>query len=345
MSINFKRIIQNMNIRFQTNKKNIDNSKINVKIEKGEALQAEYEFEDSFKIGRNEECQVQILNDTISRFHVEVYKKDNHWWIKDLQSSNGTFVDGERIQEKQLTNNLTVALGIDGPRILLEIESQQKTEATSSPDKRSMTQVMQKYFVDTLDEKVGEHTMMIRHTFRLMQQKQKQKYFKLIAVFIVLCVIIGTYAIFKHLQFNKQVKLAEDNFYNMKVLEVKLVQLETAVTEENGTSLLDQIKSVRLDFYQREETYDQSIGNLGVYKGRVSEENRIILKVARIFGECELNMPPGFVNEVKNYIKKWQSTNRLEKAIKRAEQNSFKHKIVEEMLRYHLPPQFLFHHY
>lgn len=326
----------------QKNNNTETRSKVKVKIEKGEAAQTDFEFTDAFQIGRSEKCQIRILDDTISRFHVEVYYKQGRWWVRDLQSSNGTFIDGERIDERPLLKTAQVELGIDGPLLSIEIEEKKPAEVTSLQDKRSMTQYMKKYFITSEGDRVGEHTMMIRRTFQLLQQKQKRKYAKIIAIAIAICLVTGAYGVFKHFQSKKQMKLAEDIFYNMKTLEVKLKQLEAAVSQDSGSQLLKRIQDDSEDFYQMEETYNKLVGSLGIYKGRRSEEDFLILRIARIFGECEINMPSGFVSEVKNYIKKWQSTNRLERAIRRAESNGYKNKIVEEMLRYHLPPQFFY---
>ncbi len=55
---------------------------------------------------------------------------------------------------------------------------------------------------------------------------------------------------------------------------------------------------------QLENNYDKFVDELGVYN--MSEEDKLIIQTARIFGECELNVPKDFIEEVKSYIKKWQ---------------------------------------
>jgi hypothetical protein len=74
----------------------------------------------------------------------------------------------------------------------------------------------------------------------------------------------------------------------------------------------------------------------------MSEQDRLILRVARIFGECELDMPQGFVTEVNKYISRWRSTDRYEKAIATARQNGYTKFIAQEMLSQGLPPQFFY---
>ena len=49
-------------------------------------------------IGRSPDNDIQIMDDTVSRKHLKIFGKENEFFIKDLQSKNGTFVNGERVQ-------------------------------------------------------------------------------------------------------------------------------------------------------------------------------------------------------------------------------------------------------
>jgi hypothetical protein len=74
----------------------------------------------------------------------------------------------------------------------------------------------------------------------------------------------------------------------------------------------------------------------------MAEDQRLILRMARVFGECELDMPPGFVAEVQNYITKWQSSGRLARAVEQAKTNGYTQRITTEFLAQNLPPQFFY---
>jgi soluble lytic murein transglycosylase-like protein len=82
--------------------------------------------------------------------------------------------------------------------------------------------------------------------------------------------------------------------------------------------------------------------SLRVYDPKMTEDQRLILRMARVFGECELDMPPGFVEEVQNYIKKWQSSGRLARAVATAQSNGYTQRITSELLAQNLPPQFFY---
>jgi pSer/pThr/pTyr-binding forkhead associated (FHA) protein len=51
-------------------------------------------------IGRSPENDIQIRDNYVSRKHLELYKKGDKYFIKDLNSANGTFVNGKKIVPK-----------------------------------------------------------------------------------------------------------------------------------------------------------------------------------------------------------------------------------------------------
>jgi len=48
-------------------------------------------------IGRGEEAKFRIQQDSVSRRHCEVFIKDGGVYVRDLGSTNGTFLDGEQV--------------------------------------------------------------------------------------------------------------------------------------------------------------------------------------------------------------------------------------------------------
>jgi EAL domain-containing protein (putative c-di-GMP-specific phosphodiesterase class I) len=57
-----------------------------------------------FTLGRNESCDYQILSSRVSREHAEIIREGSAFRIRDLKSTNGTFVNGERIEERRLVD-------------------------------------------------------------------------------------------------------------------------------------------------------------------------------------------------------------------------------------------------
>ena len=67
--------------------------------------------EGTYTLGRSEECQITVSDAGISKKHakLEVYKEEVV--IYDLRSSNGTFVNGVQVQEKEISTTDKVSLG------------------------------------------------------------------------------------------------------------------------------------------------------------------------------------------------------------------------------------------
>jgi hypothetical protein len=55
-----------------------------------------------FRLGRHPECQFIIPTPGASRYHAEIKFDDGAWVISDLNSGNGTFVNGVRIRSHHL---------------------------------------------------------------------------------------------------------------------------------------------------------------------------------------------------------------------------------------------------
>ncbi len=62
----------------------------------GQAKTYELKQADNF-LGRLPDCDIQIDSNLVSRKHARVFAKDGRYFIEDLTSGNGTFVNGQRI--------------------------------------------------------------------------------------------------------------------------------------------------------------------------------------------------------------------------------------------------------
>jgi pSer/pThr/pTyr-binding forkhead associated (FHA) protein len=48
---------------------------------------------DEIIVGRDLSCDFQILDETVSSKHSRIYYSYNQWWVEDLGSSNGSFIN------------------------------------------------------------------------------------------------------------------------------------------------------------------------------------------------------------------------------------------------------------
>lgn len=57
---------------------------------------------DSIVVGRQPYCDVVLANNAVSREHAKFTKNSNGWFVEDLQSRNGVWVNGRRIEKRVL---------------------------------------------------------------------------------------------------------------------------------------------------------------------------------------------------------------------------------------------------
>lgn len=63
-------------------------------------------------LGRDPACEYFLDDDTVSLKHARLYFRLNQWWVEDLDSSNGTFLNDHRVTTATvLTDNDHLRLG------------------------------------------------------------------------------------------------------------------------------------------------------------------------------------------------------------------------------------------
>ncbi len=302
-----------------------------------------FQFTKPFRIGRSEECEICVKDDHVSRRHAEVTLQNGMWWIRDLNSANGLYAGGQRFERSQLAGTMTIRLGIEGPAISFRVDLPLPKEEPPLDNEAVVARFVEHYFGKSgADQPVGEHTMFVRKAFAKVQTKQKRRYGLYIGV-LALCLIgAGAYAFMLHQQVKRQKAMAEDLFYAMKSLDVDIANLERAVANSNNQEEAEVIRKYEKRRKEMEGNYDRFLATLHVYNPKMTEQEKLVLRVARIFGECELDMPPDFVAEVNRYIKLWQSSGRLPKAVSTAKANGYTSTVAQELLAQGLPPQFYY---
>lgn len=90
---------------------------------------ARFELFDSEKnlLGRDWECRVVLNDPQCSRFHAEVYFDEDGWWVRDKQSSNGTFVNGQTVEQARLVEGTQLRIGASSFTFSIEAPSAKKS--------------------------------------------------------------------------------------------------------------------------------------------------------------------------------------------------------------------------
>ncbi len=347
----------------------------------------------SLVIGRHESCHIRMSADVISKRHVEIYPGQNRWFVRDLKSTNGTYLNGERIDNAPLPEKAEIKIAKDGPVIRVELEGtpvvdenadlppevsslQTRPEITPTPSMPklrtarpkartkvekltkaekagpadgakpspkefpSVTQLIQRYFT-TGDDGAGTNTRLFRMAFLRVKKETTKRYLLIIGGVVVLLLIISGIAIYQHVRIKNMTNLAIEMFYNMKTLEVQVEQLVDA-TWNTSPEFQNEIAAKRHNLGEMKKRYDSFLEQIGVFGKGMSEEDRTIFRMARLFGECELTVPEGFATEVKRYIKLWQTTSRMSNAFQRVLENEYALRIFRIMTENNLPPQFMY---
>jgi len=283
---------------------------------------------------------VQIADSGVSRQHLEVCWEKGHWWVRDLQSRNGTYLNGQPIGQMPLEGAVTLELGREGPLIGL-VASSPANLSVSKPQ-ASVEEISRRYFARSGKEPTGEHTLMIRQAFLEFRRKQSRRYWGIIGVIFVLLLGVGGVALYQHVQLKQANQIAIDIFYHMKVLELQLATVEDTLSESAKAARQIEIAMRKQQLADLRKKYEDFIERIQLTRSPLDSEAQLILRVARLFGECELNVPEDFAREVKQYIDKWKATPRLEKAIQRLNENRYSLTLSRTLTAQQLPPQFLY---
>ena len=89
---------------------------------------------DKTTIGRVEDNSFQIAEASVSSHHCEVLLRGSDVVVRDLNSTNGTFINGEKVTESVIKPNQILRLG--------QIEIRLETDAPAAPTKKQLDQTL-----------------------------------------------------------------------------------------------------------------------------------------------------------------------------------------------------------
>jgi adenylate cyclase len=120
-------------------------------------------------LGRRESCDVCLRFPNVSGRHCELNFKDGFWILRDLDSTNGIKVNGNKVHKKLLhpgdtitiaRRSFTIQYSTPINRSAAELEEQMAEEAEESMSQplleKAGLQKPQRYEIDEIDEKEAE---------------------------------------------------------------------------------------------------------------------------------------------------------------------------------------------
>jgi serine phosphatase RsbU (regulator of sigma subunit) len=92
---------------------------------------------DVMLLGRHPDCDIQLQSNMLSRKHARLVREDGSFFIEDLGSGNGTFLNGKRIESRlPINHNDRVKLGPLLLRFEGEEVAQQAPDAAATPSEK-----------------------------------------------------------------------------------------------------------------------------------------------------------------------------------------------------------------
>jgi diguanylate cyclase (GGDEF)-like protein len=115
--------------------------------------------ERQYTVGRDSESSFVVSRSSVSRQHARLYQDDDMWWVEDLGSTNGTFVNENRcVTPQQLTDSDQVRFGDAIYKFLYgtNVESAYHEAIHNMAIQDGMTGIHNKrYFTEFLDREIA----------------------------------------------------------------------------------------------------------------------------------------------------------------------------------------------
>lgn len=89
-------------------------------------------------LGRSSEADMVLIEDMVSRRHSQIVVDGKRIGIMDLGSTNGTFVNGEKVSKQELKHNDRVLVGSSILKVILSSELSERTGSLKASELRTM---------------------------------------------------------------------------------------------------------------------------------------------------------------------------------------------------------------
>jgi len=277
------------------------------------------------RVGRSPDNEVVIQGRdaaSVSQHHLEIFQTDNGFRIRDLGSTNGTYLNGERISEAELSPPATIRLGAQGPELAF-------TDAEPPADDLDQTLAIGEgaslltpdaplaassgEFDALLSEAVtrarqarisgfGDQTMgIMRETLHRALRHTGRRFRLAIGILATGLLSVSALALWK-ISALKQEKIAIDR----QIQEIEK-RLQTNLESPAET---DRLIS-QLNTYQNEA---QQLRQNLLYRVTVKEKEGFLAQEIRTlmaeFGAEVYSIPPDFIQRVDHYINQYQGSDR-----------------------------------
>jgi len=268
----------------------------------------------------------------VSSEHAAIVLDGDDCILEDLDSSNGTFVNGRRVDKARLKDGDRVELGPEGPRFEVRFPgARPRSRRSESRDSERMFRKLEKA---ARGGRAGEQTMMF---LQAANKYYRRRRWPLLLISGVLLVGAGVVLFLYYQKESENRKLrasAHEVFYQMRRLQADLVRLRDTMPADEFAQRSGELVRIR-------RAYDDFLKNLGIYEGKTPVQ-QAIMRLARNLGETDIDVPPDFMQTTLQYVEQWRSTSRLRNSLDRARKRELPRIILTALAQYRLPRELVF---
>jgi pSer/pThr/pTyr-binding forkhead associated (FHA) protein len=285
-------------------------------------------------IGRGEDNDLVVgrrSRSVVSTTHAELRVSSDGCEIEDLDSTNGTFVNGKRIRHARLADGDRIELGEGGPVFRLDWKAgERRSRGGRARESERMFRHLERA---QKGGPAGDRTMMM---LQVANKYYKRRRWPLLVASVVVFVVAVGAGIYAYLQRQALEQMSQlGNFYKSRSLEAELV---AQMGENKSEAEVRALRDRRIKF---ENDYDRYLERIGWYRNKTPEE-RAVMRLARRLGETDLAVPPDFHRAALEYVAKWRATPELRRAMERAHERLLNRRIAAALDQYGLPREFMF---
>ena len=93
-----------------------------------DGMETDFRLEGPTSVGRHPSNEIRLNDREISKQHAIIEERDGEWYVRDLQSSNGTYLNNRRIREAPLQHGDELLLG--SMRLSFRVEKPEQTRSS-----------------------------------------------------------------------------------------------------------------------------------------------------------------------------------------------------------------------
>jgi hypothetical protein len=276
--------------------------------------------EGTTRIGRapDNELVIQGLNSsTVSLHHVEI-ECDGAFRIRDLDSTNGTFLNGERIGEAVLEPNASIRLGSQGPELSFIIGEPPAAELNQTQviTESASAEAVAPPPANTIDHLLAEGVEQARQargvgisgqTMTIMREAldralhHSSRRFRVIVCVLAAGLIgVSGFTVWKISESNREKSGIDAHIQQLEA------QLQKTSNTEQADRLIDQLDSFEGEGQQLQNELFYRIGGNRERDFVTGEIRRLLAE----FGAEVYSVPPEFTDRVKHYIEQYEGPDR-----------------------------------